>query len=313
MSKKPEKNNKLNNAASEKSEQQYSLNDDRRVKVLSPGALVAKRFFRNRMAMVGLIILIAMFAFSFIGGLISPYSEDQLFYRTDILEKEYASAIQNTEFRYLTAEGQEFPSVVQAKMILAVNQNQTECEYDGINYTVAKEGNDLYSVSLTDGTLIGIGYKDIFNTNTSDKLPFGLVFEALKAYTNDLDSFIYEDVEYSIDIDGTVSNAEGELGYISRYFVQALMPDVFPTREFKEDLYEALEKGSDGRHGIRLHHPLQRRLQKIHDQAGHRIPRLRHLRLPEQQALARHRPQRHGYAHATDVRRTRFASHRFHR
>ena len=245
MSKKPEKNNKLNNAASEKSEQQYSLNDDRRVKVLSPGALVAKRFFRNRMAMVGLIILIAMFAFSFIGGLISPYSEDQLFYRTDILEKEYASAIQNTEFRYLTAEGQEFPSVVQAKMILAVNQNQTECEYDGINYTVAKEGNDLYSVSLTDGTLIGIGYKDIFNTNTSDKLPFGLVFEALKAYTNDLDSFIYEDVEYSIDIDGTVSNAEGELGYISRYFVQALMPDVFLTREFKEDLYEALEKGSD--------------------------------------------------------------------
>ena len=26
--------------------EQYSLNDDRRVKVLSPGALVAKRFFR---------------------------------------------------------------------------------------------------------------------------------------------------------------------------------------------------------------------------------------------------------------------------
>ena len=34
--------------------EQYSLNDDRRVKVLSPGALVAKRFFRNRLAVVGL-------------------------------------------------------------------------------------------------------------------------------------------------------------------------------------------------------------------------------------------------------------------
>ena len=33
--------------------EQYSLNDDRRVKVLSPGALVAKRFFRNRLAVVG--------------------------------------------------------------------------------------------------------------------------------------------------------------------------------------------------------------------------------------------------------------------
>ena len=248
MSKKEAKKNKLNSASENKNEQQYSLNDDRRVKVLSPGALVAKRFFRNRMAMVGLVILIAMFAFSFIGGLISPYTEDQLFYRVDILEKEYASAIQNTDFRYLTADGQTFPSVVQAKMILAVNQNQPTCEYDGITYNVTKEGEDLYSVSLTDGTLIGIGYKDIFNANTSDKLPFGLVFEALKAYTNELDSFIYENAEYAIDIDGTVSNAEGELGYISRYFVQALMPDVFLTREFKEDLYEALEKGEDEFH-----------------------------------------------------------------
>ena len=83
MSRKEEKKNKLN-PASERKEEQYSLNDDRRVKVLSPGALVAKRFFRNRMAMVGLIILIAMFAFSFIGGLVSPYKENQPFYRTDI-------------------------------------------------------------------------------------------------------------------------------------------------------------------------------------------------------------------------------------
>ena len=48
----------------ENKEPQYSLNDDRRVKVLSPGAMVAKRFFRNRIAMVGLIILIFMFTLS---------------------------------------------------------------------------------------------------------------------------------------------------------------------------------------------------------------------------------------------------------
>ena len=35
-----------------------SLNDDRRVKVLSPGAMVAKRFFRNRIAVVGMATLI---------------------------------------------------------------------------------------------------------------------------------------------------------------------------------------------------------------------------------------------------------------
>ena len=37
-------------------EEQYSLSDDRRVKVLSPGTLVAKRFFRNRLAVRGLIM-----------------------------------------------------------------------------------------------------------------------------------------------------------------------------------------------------------------------------------------------------------------
>lgn len=53
--------------APETEEQQYSLNDDRRVKVLSPGALVAQRFFRNRVAVTGLVILAFMFLFSFCG------------------------------------------------------------------------------------------------------------------------------------------------------------------------------------------------------------------------------------------------------
>ena len=52
--------------------EQFSLNDDRRVKVLSPGAMVAKRFFRNRLAVTGLGIWIFMFIFSFVGGMVSP-------------------------------------------------------------------------------------------------------------------------------------------------------------------------------------------------------------------------------------------------
>ena len=69
-------------AANEDSEQ-YSLNDDRRVRTLSPTMLVVKRFLRNRVAVTGLIILAFMFVFSFVGGLVSPYREDQLFYRYD--------------------------------------------------------------------------------------------------------------------------------------------------------------------------------------------------------------------------------------
>ena len=68
----------------------YALDDERRVKVLSPGAMVAKRFFRNRIAVVGLAILAFMFLFSFLGGLLNPYKQDQLFYTTTYQKKDFA-------------------------------------------------------------------------------------------------------------------------------------------------------------------------------------------------------------------------------
>ena len=42
-----------------------NLND--RVRVLSPGMMVAKRFFRSKLSILGLVMLIALFLFSFIG------------------------------------------------------------------------------------------------------------------------------------------------------------------------------------------------------------------------------------------------------
>lgn len=45
-----------------------------RVKVLSPGATVAKRFFRSKLSIIGLVTIIVLFLFSFIGPLFSPWS-----------------------------------------------------------------------------------------------------------------------------------------------------------------------------------------------------------------------------------------------
>ena len=83
-----------------KQEEQYSLNDDRRVKVLSPGTLVAKRFFRNRLAVIGLSILVAMFLFSFLGGVISPYGQDEQFYTYTQMSKEYVGVTRNEAMRF---------------------------------------------------------------------------------------------------------------------------------------------------------------------------------------------------------------------
>lgn len=100
-------------------QEQYSLNDDRRVKVLSPGALVAKRFFRNRLAVVGLSILVAMFVFSFIGGLVSPYGQDEQFFTYTHMSKEYVGVTRNDTMRFVVADGQDFGSIAQSKALEA--------------------------------------------------------------------------------------------------------------------------------------------------------------------------------------------------
>ena len=45
-----------------------------RAKVLSPGMTVMKRFFRSKLSVIGLVTLIVLFAFSFIGPLFSKWS-----------------------------------------------------------------------------------------------------------------------------------------------------------------------------------------------------------------------------------------------
>lgn len=56
---------------------QESLSDS--VRALSPGRLVVKRFFRSRLSMVGLFIIVSLFVFSYIGPFFVPYREEQVF------------------------------------------------------------------------------------------------------------------------------------------------------------------------------------------------------------------------------------------
>ena len=49
-----------------------------RVKVLSPGRTVAKRFFRSKLSVVGLVIIVALFLISFFGPLFSPWGENEI-------------------------------------------------------------------------------------------------------------------------------------------------------------------------------------------------------------------------------------------
>ncbi len=235
-----------NNAAPQ--EEQYSLNDDRRVKVLSPGAMVAKRFIRNRIAVVGLCILTFMFVFSFLGGIISPYKEDQKFYRYDVQNKEYAGAVKNTEFRYAAAPDQKFDAVIQAQVVLATSQKKDTITYRNVTYGVIEEGKDFYRVTLAESdTTIGIAYKDIVTPSVEGtKFSFDFIFNALKAYTNDGHSFTADGRDFVIDGEGGVSSADGEeLAFICRYVIQTIVPGTFLSRAFQEELAAELEAGAE--------------------------------------------------------------------
>ena len=223
------------------SPEQLSLNDDRRVKVLSPGTLVAKRFFRNRLAVVGLTILAVMFIFSFIGGLISPYGQDEVFYRDDIQLKEYAAMSENTEYRYLVADGQEFGTILQAQLTLHMGKDDS-FSYKGVTYDVTEEGDSLYSVS-SGGRLLAIAYKDIISSNDpSQKFGFNFSFNALKAHANGETEFTAGGKTYTLDEDSVMLNGE-EIAYISRFVIQSKVSGTVISKDFKERVQQAVENG----------------------------------------------------------------------
>ena len=220
----------------------YSLNDDRRVKVLSPGALVAKRFFRNRLAVTGMIVLILMFAFSFIGGVVSPYKQDQKFYRVDQQSKAFAGAVRNEDWRYTARDGKKFTGIVQAQTFLAITKNNENFSYGGVDYALTKLADDFYAVR-TDGELIGIAAKEQVNSSTSNEnFSFDFTYNALLAKAKGDAGFGNDGKTYTIDADGVVFGPDGEeVAYVSEYIIRAVMGDVFLTREFKTALTEALE------------------------------------------------------------------------
>ena len=223
-------------------EQQLSLNDDRRVKVLSPGAMVAKRFFRNRLAVVGLTMLIAMFLFSFLGGIISPYGQDQQFYTYEYQNKEYVGVVRNNDFRYAAFEGKEFGSILQAQFLRANTQKKDSFNYKDVDYEITTEGEDLYLIT-SGGEQVAIVYKDIVNNadDTAGALSTTLRYEALKAYVNGQTSFTADGTDYALDEDGNILQGIEVVGYISRFVVQSKENGVAITRNFKEELEQAID------------------------------------------------------------------------
>lgn len=132
-----------------------ALDDTQRVKVLSPGRLVAKRFFKNKLAIFGLAILILMFIFSFIGPLFYPYSQTDIFYKYDYLTIDYANAAERTDaVAYALSDSAQISSKVKNSLNSYIKSmekdGKTEAvitDDDGTQYSIQKLGEKIYSLS----------------------------------------------------------------------------------------------------------------------------------------------------------------------
>ena len=189
------------NRTENNNQEPMSLDDGRRVKVLSPGMMVFKRFIRNRLAIVGICILIFMFLFSFLGGVVSPYRQDQVFYKVDSANKEYAGAVVNTDYRFTTVDGSTLSTMVRATFNSQVKGREGDSisfTADKNTYTALRIADSFYTITAGDNlgtvTLLGkiVDVKAAEGKEISPELKTAVIAAANAGQTNfELDGATY--------------------------------------------------------------------------------------------------------------------------
>lgn len=203
------------------------------MKEQSPGAMTAKRFFRNKLAVVGLAILGFMFAFSFLGGLLSPYGQDQVFYRQEQQSKEYAAVTENSTLRFTPAPGQTLDTVVRSRLTLAITRQENSVTVRDTVYEIAFFGADFYEIFSGDNSL---GFATTAIAAGLDG--YDLQYQALRAFSEGVESFWVDGRMYTVDTDGGVFLDGAPVGSVSRLVLQSASGSL--TEEFRNLVTHAI-------------------------------------------------------------------------
>ena len=134
--------------------EEIHLDDVSRVKVLSPGRQVFKRFIRNRLAVFGSAVLIFMFVFSFLGPLFYAHGQTEIFYKYNNQNVNYALAKENSAYNgYVVNDSVELDS----KVVTAMNSNIKSMIEEGKdyllvegetgNFEIKRLGDEIYTLS----------------------------------------------------------------------------------------------------------------------------------------------------------------------
>ena len=133
---------------------ELALDDVSRVKVLSPTRQVAKRFLRNRLAVFGLVSILVLFVFCFIGPLLYRYGQKETFYKYDTINIKLGVATESKSFTGYTVDSS-IKVETNANSYMTTNiktmQSSDLDDYvaiydDGNAYEVIKEGDNVYTL-----------------------------------------------------------------------------------------------------------------------------------------------------------------------
>lgn len=208
-----------------------TLDDAARVRVLSPGMLVAKRFFRNKLAILGLVIIVCMFLFAFLGGALIPYSQSEVFYTTEEMKKDFAGATYIEDFQFFAAEGITLPSDTFSKMLLAISKNEAVFETrDGQKLGLGKIGENIYNVYAVEQTINPLALKSGEH-------------DAAKA--SGLNQFTFDGVNYIFDASGVKETlyTTTEVAIACKLSVTSYSSDTAFSYEFYKNVLNAMTSG----------------------------------------------------------------------
>jgi len=207
---------------SRQDEEILQLDDDRRVKTLSPGMLVVKRFMRNRLAIIGSVIIIAMFLFSFLGGVLMPYDEGQMFMKTNTDVSDWAFATVTDEVTVTAADGASAPGVgLRGAISSAIKSGADTAKYNDSVYAISPEGT-AFRVSgelpFGTGVRLGLGYE------WDADIPREMRPALDEAVANELERLTFGGVEYTLRRSGRTMlvSAFGDFAAATRYVYSAI-------------------------------------------------------------------------------------------
>lgn len=223
------------------------LGDEQRVKVLSPGMLVVKRFIRNRLAILGFVIILFMFLFSFLGGVLSPYDETQVFKHIGTMSKEYASITHNEVYRFTGVQESNYAGAAHSQFVLARNAGRDTFSSGEDQYYIVEEADELYRVFISVPIATVLNFRGVTSINPSEGevISTELASMAELAINNRESQFMVEDEIYTIRQSGReyILGRTEPIAVESKYIIDPAEADAKIDYEFAYEAEKAFRAG----------------------------------------------------------------------